>query len=134
MNQNNSEIIEQLKQASAGLLWMSESDYPFEVFFWQGIAPATPETILQKTNHSQDTPMKIVQFDDFFQKAIKEEDWYEEEEKENVKRFQILVETLKSNLSQLQVYRLGKIEIDVYIVGETPTGDLAGLSTMVVET
>jgi hypothetical protein len=34
----------------------------------------------------------------------------------------------------LQVYRLGKIEIDVYVVGETPTGNLAGLSTKVIET
>jgi len=32
------------------------------------------------------------------------------------------------------VYRLSKIEIDVYIIGETPAGDLAGLSTKVVET
>jgi hypothetical protein len=32
------------------------------------------------------------------------------------------------------VYRLGTVEIDVYIAGKTPSGDLAGVSTKVVET
>nr|WP_322746094.1 nuclease A inhibitor family protein [Nostoc sp. LEGE 06077] len=30
------------------------------------------------------------------------------------------MQTLKEKLSNLQVYRLGDIEIDVYVVGETP--------------
>jgi hypothetical protein len=34
----------------------------------------------------------------------------------------------------LQVYRVGNIEIDVYIVGVTDGGGLAGLSTKLVET
>jgi hypothetical protein len=51
-----------------------------------------------------------------------------------VQRFQNLVSVLKQNLSQLQVYRVGNIEIDVYIVGVTDGGGLAGLSTKLVET
>ena len=46
----------------------------------------------------------------------------------------MLVETLKSHLSDIQVYRLGERSIDVYIAGKTSEGDLAGLSTKVVET
>ncbi|BAY19983.1 nuclease inhibitor homolog (plasmid) [Anabaenopsis circularis NIES-21] len=72
--------------------------------------------------------------DDCFQVAITEEDWHGEEEKAIVKQFQSLVQILKDNLSNLQVYRLGKIEIDVYIVGETPTGNLAGIATKIIET
>ncbi|AVH68601.1 nuclease A inhibitor family protein [Nostoc sp. 'Peltigera membranacea cyanobiont' N6] len=134
MTKTNSEILEQLKQASDGLLFMSESEYPFEVLLWSDIAPATPEKVLKLTNHPQDTPIKIVGFDDFFQVATTVEDWHEEEEKATVKRFQTLVQTLKENLSNVRVYRLGNKEIDAYVVGETPTGDLAGISTQVVET
>ncbi|MFB2767899.1 nuclease A inhibitor family protein [Pelatocladus sp. BLCC-F211] len=36
--------------------------------------------------------------------------------------------------SEYPLYRVGEIEIDVYIVGETTEGNLAGLSTKVVET
>jgi hypothetical protein len=45
-----------------------------------------------------------------------------------------MVSVLKQNLSQLQVYRVGSIDIDAYIVGITPGGKWAGLSTKLVET
>ncbi len=72
--------------------------------------------------------------DEFFAIATQEEDWHDQEEREMVQRFQNLVSVLKQNLSQLQVYRVGNIEIDVYIVGVTDGGGLAGLSTKLVET
>lgn len=134
MTKTNSEILEQLKQASEGLLMMSESDYPFETFLWESAAPATDVKALQQTGHNADTPVKVVTVDDFFQVATTPEDWHGEEEKEMVAKFKALVNTIKTNLSNPQVYRLGKIEIDVYVVGETVTGDLAGISTKVVET
>ncbi|MHC5675677.1 nuclease A inhibitor family protein [Nostoc sp.] len=116
MTSTNSEIVEQLKRASDGLLFMSESEYPFEVFLWEGISPATPEKVVQQTHHSQDTPVEIVGVDDFFKVATTPEDWHGEEEKASVNKFQALVQTLKENLSNLQVYRLGHKEVDVYIV------------------
>lgn len=134
MTKTNSEILDQLRTAANGLLMMSESEYPFEVFLWEDAAPATPQKVIQQTNHPQDTPIKIVGIDDFFKVATTEEDWHGEEEKAIVKRFQALVQTLKENLSNLQVYRLGEIEIDVYVIGQTPSGDSIGLSTKVVET
>ncbi|MEJ6487807.1 nuclease A inhibitor family protein [Nostoc punctiforme UO1] len=134
MTKTNSEIIDQLRTAADGLLMMSESEYPFEVFLWEDAAPATPEKVIQQTNHPQNTPVEIVGVDDFFQVATTEEDWHEEEEKATVKRFQTLVQELKKNMTNLQVYRLGNKEIDVYIVGQTPAVNLAGISTKVVET
>jgi hypothetical protein len=134
MTKTNSEILEQLKLASNDLLFMSESEYSFEVFLWERVGLLTPEKVLQQTNHNQNTPVKVASVDDFFRVAVTEEDWHGEEEKETVKRFQTLVEMLKANLTNLQVYRLGEIEIDVYVIGQTPSGDSIGLSTKVVET
>jgi hypothetical protein len=129
----SSEIVDKLKQASFGLQWMSEADYPFEVFHWEGQQP-TAETIIQQTDHTPDTPVEVVQLDEFFQNATQQEDWHNEEEKETVAKFKALVETLKTHLTDLQVYRLGTVEIDAYVIGKTPSGDLAGLSTKLVET
>ena len=136
MNQPNtsSDIVDKLFLASSGLLWSSESDYPFEVFFWSGQEQLTAETVIQQTGHTPDTPVEVVSPDDFFQNATQEEDWHNDEEKETVKRYQALVETLKTNLADLQVYRLGTVVLDVYIIGKTSRGNLAGLSTKVVET
>lgn len=134
MNKTNSEILEQFRTAADGLLMMSESDYPLEAFLWETTAPATPEKVIQQTSHPQDTPVEVVDIDSFFSVATTPQDWHEDEEKAIVTRFQKLLEIIKSSLKNPQVYRLGEIEIDAYIVGETPTGDLVGLSTKVVET
>ncbi|MBD1835403.1 nuclease A inhibitor family protein [Cyanobacteria bacterium FACHB-472] len=132
---NNSELIDQLKSASEDLLFMSESDYPFEVFLWElDKTSLAKERLLELTGHPQDTPVEVVDIDRFFRAATTEQDWYGEEEIATLKKYQNLVETLNKNLSSLKVYRIGAIEIDVYILGQTSTGDLVGLSTKVVET
>jgi hypothetical protein len=81
--------------------------------------------LLQLTEHPPDAPVKVVSADDFFARATQEEDWHDEEERETVKRFQNKVSVLKQNLSQLQVYRVGSIDIDAYIVGLRDGGELA---------
>ncbi|OUL31092.1 nuclease A inhibitor family protein [Nostoc sp. 106C] len=131
-----SEITEKLKQASNDLLMMSESDYPFEVFFWsdRGKEDLTNQKLLQLTSHSQDTSLETVDLDYFFRNCAEEKDWYDETQKQNVQKFQLLIQTLKDNLIDIKVYRLGTVSIDVYIVGKTVSGDLAGIATKVVET
>ncbi|MEH2003378.1 MAG: nuclease A inhibitor family protein [Nostoc sp.] len=81
MTKTNEKILDQLKLVSDGLLMMSESEYPLEAFLWSATPPATPEKVIQQTNHPQDTPIKIVEIEDFFQVATTEEDWHGEEEK-----------------------------------------------------
>ncbi|OYE06702.1 nuclease [Nostoc sp. 'Peltigera membranacea cyanobiont' 232] len=127
------EIGEKLKEASTGLLMMSESDYPFEVVQWEGAAPATQEKILQLTG-SQDLPVEVVDLDYLFRNCAFEQEWHNELQKKDVKKFQTLVQTLKDNLSNISVYRVGQINIDAYIIGETKDGDLAGVVTKLVET
>jgi hypothetical protein len=88
----------------------------------------------QLTEHPPDAPVELRTVDDFFTIATAQEDWHDQEERETVKLFQNKVSVLKQNLSQLQVYRVGSTDIDIYIVGVTPGGALAGLSTKRVET
>ncbi|GAA6616162.1 nuclease A inhibitor family protein [Scytonema sp. NUACC26] len=134
--QEDSNLINVLKQASEGLLYMSESEYPFEVFLWDDSKQKdiTPECVLQKVGLPVDTLVEVVELDSFFEVAIAEQDWHNSEEKITVKKYQHLVQVLKKYLFDLQVMRFGKINIDVYIVGKTSDEYLAGLSTKVVET
>jgi hypothetical protein len=127
-------IATQLKQASEGLFFLSETDAPFEVISWQTQEELTPAKLLQLTNHPPDAPVELRTVDEFFTIATQEEDWHDQEERETVQRFHNLVSVLKQNLSQLQVYRVGSVEIDAYIVGVTDGGGWAGLSTKLVET
>jgi hypothetical protein len=127
-------IATQLKQASEGLLFLSETDAPFEVIHWPAQGELTPPKLLQLTEHSPDDSVELVSVNDFFAMATQAEDWHDEEEREIVQRFQNLVSVLKQNLSQLQVYRVGSTDIDAYILGVTPSGNWMGLSTQLVET
>lgn len=127
-------IADQLQQASKGLLFLSESDAPFEVIHWPAQGELTPPKLLQLTGHPPDAPVELRTVDDFFAIATVEEDWHDQDERETVQRFHNLVSILKQNLSQLQVYRVGSIDIDAYIVGVTDGGELVGLSTKLVET
>ena len=127
-------IAAQLKQASNSLFFLSETDAPFEVISWPKQGQLTPAKLLQLTEHPPDAPVELRTVDEFFAIATAQEDWHDEEERETVQRFQNLVSVLKQNLSQLQVYRVGKTNIDAYIVGVTDGGEWAGLSTKLVET
>jgi hypothetical protein len=130
-------IIQQLEQASADLLMMSESDYPFKTVFWEDVEAETltPAKILELTEHPQGTPVEIVDIDHFFRNCAVEKEWHDDQQKENVQKFKNLVDTLKNNLHNINVYRVGTISIDVYIIGKIPaTQNLAGISTIVIET
>ncbi|MEQ9548052.1 MAG: nuclease A inhibitor family protein [Coleofasciculus sp. G3-WIS-01] len=126
--------IDQLKKSSEGLLWISEANYPFEVFTWDNTDILTPALVLERAGYPPDTPIEVQIIDQFFAPATTEEDWHNEAEKAQVKRYQALEQTLSDCLTDIQVYRLGSTTIDIYIAGKTPEGTVAGLSTKVVET
>lgn len=130
------EITEKLKQASDGLLMMSESEYPFEVFLWsnQALEPMTAQKLLQLTGHPPETSVQAVELDYLFRNCAQEKEWHNEIQKQNVQKYQSLIKTLKDGLTNIHVYRIGTRNIDVYIVGKTSSVDLAGISTKVVET
>jgi hypothetical protein len=125
-------INETLTQASQGLLMPSESEYPFEVFVWKDVE-LTPQKILELTNCPPETSIEQVELDYFFRNVATEEDWQDRIQRENVTKFQNLVQVIKDNLAEIRVYQMGSIEVNVYIVGKTKDG-VAGLTTKMIET
>ncbi|MBW4490664.1 MAG: nuclease A inhibitor family protein [Trichocoleus desertorum ATA4-8-CV12] len=132
---SSSDVVSKLKAACSGLQFMSESDYPFEVFIWEGKAQETwtPEKVAQHTGHPADTSVKVVTLVDFFRPATEEQDWFGLQEQESAAKFKNLESAIASTLHNVKVYRVGQIEIDVYILG-TCGNDCVGLSTKLVET
>ena len=132
MSLSSPELLNNLRSLTTNLLWMSEADYPFSVIYWENV-DNIPEKLLQ-INSNPDTTLEVRELDSFFSRATEEKDWYEEEEKAKCKRYQDLVNLLKTNLREVKVYRLGKVEVNCYILGKTDSGTIAGLSTISVET
>jgi len=136
MNPQAADLLSQLQAATADLLWLSEMDAPFEVRYWsqQADTPLTAETLLQLTNQPPTAPVKVVAVDDFFAGATEDQDWFGEEEKAIAARYRELVTLLKQHLSDLVVYQVGAVSLELYIVGRTPEGVMMGLATQASET
>ena len=115
---NDAQLLEALREATRGLTFMSESDYPFEVFDW-GRAEPTPEFLRGLDGSAADAPVETRTADEFFRGA---------------NSFETLRRLLEGNLSDLKVFRVGAVNIPVYVAGRSASGSWLGVSTRVVET
>jgi hypothetical protein len=127
------QIIEELREATRGLTFMSESDYPFEVFQW-GAAEPTQEFLRGLTGETSDVPVETTTAALFFRVAASEAEWKNAEQLKEARRFQALLRLLEQNLKDLKVFRVGVINIPVYVAGRGASGNWLGVSTRVVET
>ncbi|HEX8551822.1 MAG TPA: nuclease A inhibitor family protein [Abditibacteriaceae bacterium] len=123
-----------LESACQGLLYPSDTDAPFEPFFWpeEDPGPLTPQELTRLAGVAAETPVKTVRVETLFRPVTKQEEWHNDAEKMQIKSFENLLATIKATLDDVKVYRVGKTTIDVYIVGSTE-GGYAGLKTRVVE-
>ena len=125
------EITDLLSQLSKDLLFPSESDYPLEPFKWES-ATLTPETILARSLQPSDTAIEATTLEDFFAPVVTDQDWFDDEDRAIAQRFRDLQAAI-ATLENVQVFKVGTVEIDVYIVGAIGS-DLVGLKTQVIET
>ena len=132
--QGEDQLLSDLKEATKGLLFMSESDYPFEIIHWDKTQEITPDFLRKEAKKSANDPVEERSVDEFFKQAASMQDWHGNDEKVTAQQYQALVKLLKERLTDLKVYRVGSVNLTVFIVGKDQAGDWVGLSTQVVET
>ena len=131
---SDGEITEELKRLTERLLFMSESDYPFEIFYREGKTELSPQALLELSGQPGDSPLEVTNVEDFFGAAAAEAPWKGEQALAIAKRYQALLRLLRENLDDLKVYRVGRVNITIYIIGRSKMGNWLGISTRVVET
>lgn len=129
-------LLHEIDDAAAGLFYFSEGDYPLEVIFIDDPAVEELSGALLKELFKEpiNAPVGMDTFDNFFKPMLKLYADSSAEEKEIVYRFMHLKELLEEHLQNIQVFRVGEIEINVYVLGMTATGEFAGIKTKVIET
>jgi hypothetical protein len=98
---------------------MSESDYPFELIQWSGETPITSKYLCTVSDRPEGTQIEETDTKHFLG--------------EN-ERFRKLQAVIESNLADVKVYKVGAINIPVYIVGRSPEGQWLGVSTRLIQT
>jgi hypothetical protein len=118
MANDDARILEQLKRATAGLLFMSESDYPFELVQWEGPTDLTPEFLCRVSGEPAGCSVQELEVQDFL----------------TAERYRRLVDVITDNLVEPKAYKVGRINMPVYVVGRSAGGKWLGVSTRVVQT
>jgi Nuclease A inhibitor-like protein len=132
---STSELMSRLRDLIAGLTYISETDAALEPISCDAVSGISLETVLDRFgDNSADRDIEEIGFDEFFDRLICKRDWYHEREIARARQFALLKDALRENLTDLRVYRVGKVQIDIFIVGLDRNGVLIGVKTKAVET
>jgi len=126
-----------LAQAAEGLLYTSESDRPFDPFELAGGGAGWPygaEEFARRIGAAAGAPVEERPLARFFAPHIENTDPADTRSQALRPRYEALRALLSSTLREVRVFRVGRIEIDCYAVGDDGAGNLAGLHTVAVET
>jgi hypothetical protein len=138
MSPDTPPLLAQLRQATKGLLLMSETDAPLKPFVWPpehlGEAGITQQSVRAACGIAPDAPVEQAAVDELLGPSAAEEAWHDEEERTMARRFAQLVRMVESSLPEARVYKFGKARKEVVLVGRAEGGGYAGFITHVVET
>ena len=132
--EKNTHLLEEIKKASKDLYYISETDAEITAFDGGKSEHLSIEIILERTKSAKESKVEERDFDEFFERLTKIQDWFEEEETENANRFAYLRDLLKSNLRDLKIYKVGEVQVKIYAAGLDAEDDLFGIETEAVET
>ena len=128
------DLSQQIKRAAEGLWYISETDAEIFPFTGSKSDSITKENLLEQIGKPPDTPVEERDFNQMFERFIKIQDWFGDEEKATAAKFAALKNLLEKNLTDVKVFKVGRIELDIYFVGLDKEGNLAGFQTKAVET
>jgi hypothetical protein len=132
-----SDLDTRLASAASGLLWPSESDYPVDVFHPvapTGSAPLTIEELRAILGVDATVTIEAPSYASVMDARTQVQDWMDEGQIATAKQFLVLRTALEADLTNLQVFRVGTVSIDVYVVGRSACGELVGVKSTVIET
>jgi hypothetical protein len=126
-------VVNLLRKAVRGLLFMSEKDAAFKVVTLPDAAEVTVRNIAELIGRP-DLPAQEEKFDRLFGELCKDQKWHGEDERALVKRYQNLRQVLHEHLGERKVFKLGTGQVKVYIVGKSAAGRWIALETDALET
>src|SRR5687768_1143030 len=132
---DNDGLKRELEALCEGLVFISERDAPVVPFFGPKIDEVSPDLFRKLLGPtSKNEPIESVDVDEFFARLTADKDWHDGRQRSNAKKYRRLKKLLEGELRYSRVFKVGRIQIDIYIVGIDREGNLAGVRTNAVET
>lgn len=133
-NVKENELATEIEKIATGLYYISETDAEILPFSGNKAEIVSVEEILKQTANAADTAVEERDFDEFFGRLTEIKDWFGDEETANAHKFAELKKLLEVNLKDIRVFKIGKINLDIYVVGLDAENKLMGIKTEAVET
>lgn len=123
---------EQIEQTVKDLYYISETDSEIFPYVGKKADEVSAAEILKHLGKNDQVEER--DFYDFFSRLTKYQDWFGDEEKKTADNFSELKKILTLNLIEKKVFKIGQINVDIYIVGLDENNVLTGVWTKAVET
>ena len=125
-----------LERSARGLLYTSESDYPFTYYRSRTpvLLPLTPAGFRTVIGLSSDAPIEEMSLEEFFARHIERVDPNDDVAVRLVPRYRHLRATIHRAVHAPRVYRFGRVQVQCYVVGTDDVGSMVGLTTIAIET
>ena len=127
-------LADRIKKTIRGLYYTSETDAEITPFVGEKAEDVTAAVLLMQAKLPPDSPVEERDFNEFFSYLTGIQDWFGDEERKTARKFSDLRDLLQKELTDLKVFKVGKIELDVYVVGLDTQSVLTGIQTKAVET
>ncbi len=122
-----------LAKACEGLIYISETDSPVTVYRGPKLPEISAPTIssyIAKGGLS----IEKVSIERFFSRLTAEKDWHGARERERAKKFLDLQKLIEEYLDDVTVFRVGRINIRIYVIGLDDKGRVLGVTMDAIET
>lgn len=145
------EAMDALEQAVAGVLYSSESDYPWTVVGFADAAPVSEANVKDViaavyVPHEGQAPLadRVIEVRTLAQlidPLTTPQDWWDDSNKMVAAQYTEIRAVLEAKLVDIQVFRIGELSgnvlqgaVDIYVLGSTADGDVVGMWTVSIET
>ena len=118
-------LLAEIEKFTAGLTYVSETDVSVLPF---SATVVEVQKLIAENRHYE------LSARDFFARLTTNRDWFGAKEKESAHRFAELEKLLDENLCDLKVFKVGRIQIDIFVVGLDANDSVIGIKTKAVET
>ena len=122
-----------VKKITENLYYISETDAEILPFVGKKAKTTDAKELLNQIECAT-APVEEKDFNGFFARLTEIQDWFGDEEKATATKFSDLKKLLEENLKNIKVFKVGSVQLDLYVVGLNAQSNLAGIKTKAVET
>ena len=126
-------FVEEIQEIVKDVYYISETDSEIFPFVGEQAEEVSGEVILKQLGRGGDS-VEERNFETFFKRLTEKQEWFGDEETRTANQFSELEKLLMKNLRDIKVFKIGRIEVDIYFIGLDKDNILKGVWTKAVET